>query len=272
MRDYKILMPVTGSPELVKAKINAIPDLSKLIIVNNLDNPEVAELTQYAVAQGAEGYHFPYNLGLAATWNIGLRRMYEDDCTFVLIISPSLDIGGSFQNVIDATMECFVEHNPIRVFPALATSALHCFAQGKRSVDELGYFDENFWPIYYEDTDYTRRHNVLYSSNNMNEQTEKKTVFDLAMNDYIKSTDASIALNSDPRLLSLYQHNSHRINEYYQRKWGGDHLSETFEHPFDDSKMTIRDWTIDKPFYHKLSENESWLPPDRYPYVERRLK
>lgn len=233
---YKILLPVTNSPELVQDKLRELP-LDRLILVNNFDNQEVGLLCNQAEDNGAEVYRYPKNLGLAASWNLGLRRICRDHDDFVIFLSVSAILDG------DRSVKTFVDE--IRTYEdryggqcryiASHKATLHFFAHTRRSVDIGGEFDENFWPIYFEDTDFSRR-SILNGV--------KKEVVWFNLDHLARSREYSLGVKSDRRLFRLHQMNASRIGEYYTSKWGGVHLSETFIHPFNDPEIGVNDWTV----------------------------
>lgn len=231
--DYKVLMPVTNNPELVSQKFKDIPDMSKLILVNNFDNPEVYQLSLQAKDQGAEVYYFPQNLGLAPSWNLGMQRMKEDNCDFVIFLSPSVVFDKSMQLFIDYIVNSEAEQKKCRyVCSGLAT--MHCFAHTRLCLEVGGEFDENFWPIYYEDTDYSKRsqHNGI-----------KGLVKLCGLNDVAHSLEYCISMKNK-QLFQTFQNHAHRQGTYYVSKWGGTHTNETFTRPFNDPKMGINDWVL----------------------------
>ena len=94
-----------------------------------------------------------------------------------------------------------------------------------------GYFDENFWPCYYEDMDYGQRM-IL---NNV-------TVKYFNELDITHSHGTSIAIHDNSRLLSHYEHNAERIINYYTAKWGGLPYTEQYKTPFNVPKVKPNFW------------------------------
>jgi GT2 family glycosyltransferase len=230
--DYRILLPVTNNPELVKQKLIDIPDKTKLILVNNFDNPEVENLSCQAETLGAEVYRYPRNLGLAASWNLGLHHMKEDQCDFVIFLSASA--------VFDKSIKCFIEKiieeetagKKGTRYIASNLATMHCFAHTQLCLKLGGYFDENFWPIYYEDTDYCRRNGL---------NGVRPGIMRLGLDDVVHSLAYSISMR-DRRLMYLWQNNAYRVADYYQRKWGGVQNSETFSTPFNNPCLHANYW------------------------------
>jgi glycosyltransferase involved in cell wall biosynthesis len=233
LMNYKVLLPVTNNPELVEAKVSEL-DLTKLVLINNFDNSEVELQCKRAEHGGAEVHRYPRNLGLAASWNIGLRKVVEEDLDFVIIISASARLDGPIERFAEAIGESEVKNPSGTRYIASSAASLHCFAHTRKGVDLGGYFDENFWPIYYEDTDFCVRSGL---------NGVRHGVRSLNLKDMAVSHGACIAMR-DRRLFKLFQLNTHRMGVYYQAKWGGVHHNETFKTPFNNPAHGVNDWSV----------------------------
>jgi GT2 family glycosyltransferase len=110
---------------------------------------------------------------------------------------------------------------------------LHAFAITKKCLDEIGLYDENFYPVYYDDTDYSYRMKLAGAKR------------DLC---YPKRISQKLggAVASDQELFDLYWKNVSHIHDYFTRKWGGEAGGEIFKTPFNDPDKSIKDWTIEK--------------------------
>ena len=229
------------------------------MLINNFTNPDVSQLCTQ-VANKAEVYHFPYNLGVAASWNLGMRKIISEQEDIVFILSTSAHFNGKMQQFIDHVIEEESRTKNDLYFCSARDAALHCFALTRQAIEKIGYFDENFWPIYYEDTDYYYRTKL--------EPSFKKHDCNLPI---VKSVGASLTTNREPRFLQLYQSNAQRILTYYVAKWGGNQCSEKFAKPFNDPDQSFRDWIVKESFNNLLVNNCNWHCPDTYPYTERRI-
>jgi glycosyltransferase involved in cell wall biosynthesis len=251
--DYRILMPVATNPELVTQKLRDVPDLTKLVLVNNFDNPKVLEQCRIARDEGAEVYYYPENLGVATSWNIGLSKL-EGNVDFVIFLSVSVVFERPLQHFIDFIMDAEMKEGNCR-YVASSRAMMHCFAHTQLGLTLGGYFDENFWPAYYEDTDYCRR--SLFNG------VQERVVL-CNLDDVVHSKASSLTMK-EPRLLRLLQANAGRIHKYYLRKWGGEHLSEKYTRPFNNPNTDINEWIVESPFHNTLSNDPLWRLPQR-PY------
>lgn len=108
------------------------------------------------------------NRGVAGSWNLGIDQMREVDADWLVILSTSMRFGAPggediFENLdaIDNMGGCG------RVFftdtdgGPLGTAGFgyHCAALHRDLIEDVGYFDPNFYPIYFEDSDYNLRIN-----------------------------------------------------------------------------------------------------------------
>ena len=252
---YKILLPVTVPAFLVEQKLKELP-LDKTIIVNNFDNKEVYNLTLQAKDKGAEVWHCPVNLGLKATWNLGLRRMMEDNNDFLVILSPSAVFDKSIGHFIQEIeyQEDFIQRCR---YIATTNAHLHCFAHTKRCVELGGYFDENFYPLFYGDCDWMQRakfNGVL-----------KESIY-CGLDNVVHSAGISLSVKADERLMACHMLNAQRRNDYYIKKWGGDHCSEKYKTPFNDPYCPINHWVLEDNFVNPLLGDYKGKP-DFYKYL-----
>lgn len=231
---HRFLLPVTNNPELVMNKLKEL-DLEKTIIVNNFDNQDVELLCKQAEDKGATVFRYPRNLGLAASWNIGLKTIEKDNNNFVIFLSPSAVFDKSVNYFIEKIVDTEQKAGPQCRYIASGLATMHCFAHTRRCIELGGYFDENFWPIYFEDTDFGRRSRL---------NGVKEEVVLCSLNSVVHSKEYSISMK-DKRLFRLFQMNAHRIQQYYIDKWGGVHCSETFNKPFNNPDLHVNDWSVD---------------------------
>ncbi len=217
-----------------KKCVSKCPDRSKLVIVNNWNNEEMAEQCNSLEREGAEVIRHPENIGCSGAMNIGLRKIESDDLDFVIILSPSALFTNTIQDFVDLIeKEESKKKNYYYLTMSNLETDLHAFAVMRRCVEEIGLYDENFYPVYYDDTDYGYR---------MKLHGVQKTI---VTPDRI-SQDLNGGLKSDPRAFDLYWKNVDHIHNYYVRKWGGEAGQEIYKTPFNNPKLTIKDWILER--------------------------
>lgn len=106
-------------------------------------------------------------------------------------------------------------------------------------LDTIGYFDENFFPIYYEDTDLSRRSALAGVKFYTVEDTDIV---------HMGSTTVKTVDELKPQQSVTMQANS----EYYKRKWGGIPGEEKFVTPFNDQQLGLK---IDQAVRHEPYPN-----------------
>jgi len=111
------------------------------------------------------------------------------------------------------------------------------FAVTALGIATVGLWDENFYPAYLEDCDWSVRADRL--------GVLRVNVPDCHAIHGDERLSGSCTVNSDPvaRAANVRTHGRNFV--YYQRKWGGINGAETFEHPFNDPRWPISHWQFD---------------------------
>ncbi len=241
---YKILLPVTNNPGFVHRMVDLLRGHEKdLIVVNNWKDDDVHLICQGFCNRGAEVWDCRFNLGLAATWNLGLQRMAEDDCDFLIVLSPSVIFTKPFQLFIDEVIKAETA-NPNRYSQYLSdyTVNLHCFVRTRLGHKLIGYYDENFWPIYHEDTDLCVRQLVQQKTGEHPFEMMKLEC------DFISTQGYSLSCAASLELMHLFQSNSQRHLEYFRKKWGCDYGGKHYDHPFNNPNIHFNKWEFQPDF------------------------
>jgi GT2 family glycosyltransferase len=200
---YRLIIPIYTNEHLADNCISGIDvDWRHLIIV---DNSKESFCKKYE-GRGATIYYYPENIGVARAWNMGLKA----DCDWTFFIG----IGAVFPNGFS---EVLAELKNASDYALITDLAFHCNAISRKTVGAVGYFDENFYPAYYEDTDYVRRMQLAGIE--------------------IKATQiagySALQANSTESDQGLPVHYLN-LEKYYIEKWGGKPGEEKFDKPFGD--------------------------------------
>jgi hypothetical protein len=197
----------------------------------------------------SQSAYFPYgvNRGLPKSWNDGLIASCADENEVHILLNDDIVFyDGAFDEFIDFVVEQqnrapnFGIISPFgkELAPAGQTGAvdlpegqlgipqhLACAAIGLNALRSIGYFDENFGPVYYGDIDYIRRLNLTHVP-----ILDDKRI--------LVEHDRSLSLRRSAELKQ--RHNGWWLASaaYYTRKWGGDMGQENFTHPFNDERLT----------------------------------
>lgn len=204
-----VVIPVADY-ELGKACIESILredsasgiDIDDVLIVDNTK--------EGGFPYGKHYYRDPdgHNIGVARAWNIGARQVVEKQLDYLIIMSQSMLFGPIKETTWIKQMETFMGENVIES----DGHSWHLIALHRRLFEKIGYFDENFYPGYFEQIDWCYRLEL----NGL--QGAWARVWVNALSQTVGNhTNLVLA----PPLL-----------QYYREKWGGDKGEETFKLPF----------------------------------------
>jgi GT2 family glycosyltransferase len=146
-----LIVPVLNRYDLLQRMLLSIdfPVRHLLILDNGSSNNPID--TEVAISDYVETTTYlplPSNLGVAASWNLGIKLFPHDSRWF--FASNDVVFGpGSLQALSEARED---EITLSKGFPFWQV-----FCVGYEAVRRLGLFDEGFYPAYFEDTDYMRR-------------------------------------------------------------------------------------------------------------------
>ena len=236
---------------LVVACLNAFEEFTELVASAKTKKNE---LKIYAQLQNR------HQVPLSKAWNNGIREAIADGCEFIIVSNDDvlfapftidemvkqassilanykldgsakepvlfapLDVGETFDDPLE-----IIWSKKSTEFKFREQELFSCFMITPRTIELIGWFDENFDPAWFEDNDMHRRICLL------NYDVLKFQV------PYIHR--GNIATKKLTRVL-----NSRKSQEYYTRKWGSCNRSleldgERFrDHPYGDPNLTPKDW------------------------------
>lgn len=205
-------------------------------LVNDLHGQRGASINLYVVANSPEASHyvdesapkpfnpFPFplpgiagqavdrpdrNLGVAASWNRIAGAAFAQGFDRILLINDDVRIHH------DRMIQDFVCITDAPDGILLSEHRFSLFLLGRTAFEQVGPFDEKFWPGYYEDIDYVRRCRLAGVP--------------------IWKTPAATGTTHSPRTTGrelVFPDDIYRNRMYYRVKWGGDQGSEQFLKPF----------------------------------------
>jgi GT2 family glycosyltransferase len=175
--------------------------------------------------------NYGQNRGLAKSWNEGILWAFENQLDVTLVVNEDvLFAPGDLARLAEAafcqpdrflvTGRCFHESEN-----RWESSEYGCFAINRQALDVLGCFDENFFPVYCEDSDYRRRAKLagLKAGYCRKVSLCHQGSASLRQDDVARQNQITYAGN----------------RAYYARKWGGDAEQETFQTPFNEPRFTF---------------------------------
>jgi len=189
------------------------------------------------------------NCGVAGGWNEGCRQALRSRCTHILVINDDVVLSpwtvDALVDLLERTEIGLVSgvtvnsepvppgdsgaRDSIRQVPRPEVAQLadnpnfSCFMVTPGTLAHVGWFDEHFFPAFFEDNDYLYR---------------------VGLSGLLaRSTTAAPFLHysqaTSQGAVSGGQFDANRM--YYQRKWGGLPYSEQYRQPFGDPEKTWRD-------------------------------
>lgn len=205
-------------------------ELTKLLIVDN-GNQSVKNAIPENLKSITTVYDEPNNLGVAQSWN---KMMYHSLYTYpmvdnVLILNDDIVLGKTPKHVFKV-----IKDNPGYSI-INADYFWSVLLISRKCIETMGYFDEKFFPAYFEDNDYARREDLSIG---------KRITTDL-LNPTVKR--ASQTILKSRHLNGNFGNNA----QYYQQKWGGPPGQERFRTPFNQPiEGNIQDLLNHKVLYH----------------------
>lgn len=181
------------------------------------------------------------NIGVAAAWNSGMRNAIKDGYRYALISNDDVLLEKksveSCLNIINDTGVAIVSPNfcvPSRDGQDMyferdlgLIESIHwsCFIVDMyQLIENCGWFDENFYPAYFEDNDMFYRMHL----------SGLRHLLDTENGFYHKQSATCIDV--------VTQGDWEKCQQYYIEKWGGPPGEETFIRPFNDTENGIDFW------------------------------
>lgn len=215
-----LIVPVLNQFELFTNMISTVDYPVKPYIIRNWEN----------------------NIGVAAAWNQGIRRATKDGYRYAMICNDDV----LFEpEAIKKAFDCLQNTDATIVSPNFCVpsrdgmemyfkrdegviESIHwscIIVDMYQLVESCGWFDENFFPAYFEDNDMYYRMHLAGLKHYLT--TEKGF--------YHKQSATSGAV--------VTQDLWNFCEGYYKYKWGGPPGEELYEHPFNNKENAIDYWT-----------------------------
>src|ERR1700758_2399570 len=122
----------------------------------------IVDNTRHGLANrypGIRTYRDPngHNLGVARAWNVGAREVVDRGLDYLILMSASMMFGPIKETTWMRQMRTFWGADVIES----DGHSWHLIALHRRCFEQVGYFDENFYPAYFEQIDWCRRLRML---------------------------------------------------------------------------------------------------------------
>jgi GT2 family glycosyltransferase len=217
-------VPILSSPNLLYEMIESINvPVGRLYVVDNGNVVDPSRINGDVYVPGR-------NLGVAASWNNIITS--NPDAPWLAIMNFDLVFApGDLPRLVD--------HMETKGGVALLGVGFAAFALDRGAIENVGLFDENFYPAYFEDNDYDYRCRLA---------SVPIVALPAAMTHKISST-----LNSNPAYRDANARTFPQNGDYFRRKWGGTPYQEVYTTPFNEGG-DIRSWQLDE----KRLAAQSW--------------
>lgn len=195
--------------ESVDSHLKLMPNIPMVILDNGAQKMWFKELDIPFI----DIYEMAKNLGVAKSWNYMAKLLFglpEYNCTHVIFLNDDVVLGRSENDIC-----AFIARN-INYDIIVSEKGFCSFILSRNGFFELHGFDENFYPVYFEDNDFMYRAKLA----NMN----------VLHTDFLnpKVFRNSMTLHKDKSTNSRFMDNKN----YYEQKWGGEPGKETYVRPF----------------------------------------
>lgn len=142
----KLIVPVLNRFDLLRRMVESIDVEATVYVINNSGDRIDFEHNNSLVKM--HWLDMPSNLGVASSWNLGIKMLPFESCWFITSADCVFASG-------DLTLLETAKSDSLTLcdkFPFYQT-----FVVGEDVVKTVGLFDEGLHPIYFEDNDYERR-------------------------------------------------------------------------------------------------------------------
>jgi hypothetical protein len=240
--DYLICIPVYRPTERVFKCMESIKDKNVLLI----DNSGKQECKVFEEKYGFKVSYQKENIGIPRSWNLGLKEGH--DWTF--IVSSSMLFNQPFSHIIDMLTD-------FKGVMFRTNHAWHCIGINKKLVNQIGYFDENFYPGYFEDCDWDHRCRMLEEQainapeSDLIVSWRKQFVYPNAPISYVMRISAesakidAICQQDGGATVDGLRVNIDGVHDYFKQKWGGTRTRDgwgEYKYPFNDPTKPLSYW------------------------------
>ena len=178
MPKLALISPVHNCLEYTQAMLSSIRFFENKLNIYIIDNGST-DKTQQALMKMIDAHKFFYirfdrNLGVAAAWNTGIRAAMSHQIDYYLITNNDVvfrddTLINLFTQYLTDDVDLLSAYNIHDQYPLELLDSLKpvnrigrfvdfsCFILARHVIDKIGWFDENFYPAYFEDCDYQAR-------------------------------------------------------------------------------------------------------------------
>lgn len=169
------------------------------------------------------------NIGVARAWNLGVQKVIDKSYDFVILLSASMIFNDGMNGFMKE-----LENN--KDANGMATqNGWHCIALNRKVFLQIGDFDTNFYPAYYEDSDFIRRMELA----GIHEPTGEKKLLSCTLDAY--STGIAHGMKKGGITMNIQA-----CGSYFVEKWGNypkydsqESRDKLYKYPFNNSEFGL---------------------------------
>jgi len=213
-----VCIPTINCGDLLRHSVNALlPQLGLHDRICIIDNGNQS-LRKSFTCNRIQLIEPPHNLGVSGSWNRFLREVFFEpnslgiEYDWILMLNDDIELG---ENQLISMKRELLDHED--KWMVVGPYYWSVFAINRKCVENVGFFDESFYPALFEDNDYHYRLNLI-------DRCRYVAAGDL-FTPNVKRNSCSLA-----RQPSLNNFGGNQ--DYYVRKWGGGPGCERFTSPF----------------------------------------
>jgi hypothetical protein len=218
MSKMLVVLPAISPESTVQCLDTVLPPNSasgfgvgELLVVDNTRGGMGALLNDRLDPAGIYRDPDGHNLGVARSWNVGIRRGLDTGCDYIVLMSACMRFGPILHTTWRRQMETFWGETVIEA----DGHSWHLIAFHRRVFEAVGLFDENFYPAYFEAIDFGYRMRLRDM-----EYGWRHVWVNALSADVGHGAKTGVSLPAPPLL------------DYYREKWNGDKGEERYVLPF----------------------------------------
>jgi GT2 family glycosyltransferase len=265
-------IPHYNRPDLLARCIASIDyPVDRLVIVQNGARADFIGKTSYSVESEIKHVINPSghihdvihirhpNAGVAGSWNEVIKLF---PAPFWMLVNNDIQFAPGDLSFMAERAQYHSEPHEFSNAPTDPPSGIvygnhgaSWFVVTAYGIKQVGLFDENLYPAYLEDCDWSYRADRL--------DVRRITVAGLksihgTATDGADQTKGSCTIHSDERLAKANQRTHGRNFEYYREKWDGINGEEKFKTPFNDPHWPLWAWKFEPGMRER--QQEDWDP------------
>lgn len=228
-----LVIPFLNRLDLVARCVRSIDyPVEKLVLINN--GPETSNIEHRTSNIESTLVIKHPNAGVAGSWNEAIKLF---PAPWWLLVNNDIEFAPGDLQKFTETVESGIKSKSGSV-PACyyGNHGASCFAVTAPGVFHAGLFDENIYPAYLEDCDWSYRCDVL-GLRRVNVPGIRSV-----HGDALRQQTGSCTIMADPELRRRNGETHGRNFEYYRAKWGGNNGEEKFKTPFNDPHWPVWAW------------------------------